>query len=958
MNRAYIIFLFTVLSSTIFSQSFETKRDSFLQLVEAATEDTIKASFYNELAALYSFNQPKIGIDYAFRALSLSKKSNYYEGVTDAYRYMFNCHFFYGSDADSLLQAIQLLENHIAENANRNDNKGALSTVFWNYGIYYGKVNQTDKEIEAYINALEIVKKTENSANQEAELLCNIGVAMNKAENYQASLEYYQKALKLIDNTISKGNILANMASTYETLNNLDTAKVFYEEAYKVYEETGSYFGMSSVLISKGRQRDREELYQEANQFYSEALEIIEVNEIDYLLPDLYEALSNHYLFQKEFQRSIYYGEKGLKEVSEQEHHLFLSDIYKTLDEAYTGLGDYKKAHEFRGMIIGQNDSISSASLKNKIEELETVFSVKQKEQENELLKAQQEADQVSIRNRTIITVALLMGLLLAIGWSISLNRNKKQRQKYNQELETKNEELKTLADAKTRFFANISHEYKTPLTLIMNPIQKVLRQNDLSEDARFLIKSAEKNSLHLYDLTNQVLELTKLEANKTIYNPINFNLFQALKKTYADFESLAVSRNIDFQVRFDGDESLVLYLDYFKFSTIIKNLISNALKFTPDNGRVIIDAQTNHQDIIINVTDNGRGIHNDDLPHVFDRYYQAKNTITIQEGGTGIGLAICNEFTKIMNGQISVNSQYGKGSQFMVRIPIVTNTEANSILFELKKQKIPTNTLAPTSYNDQLPNILLVEDNLDMQAYIRFVLKTNYNIFVVPNGKVALTFLEEKHQSISLIISDLMMPEMNGYELIKHLKQTPKYATIPTIMLTALSTKDDKLKALRIGIDDYLTKPFVDEELMARIDNLIQYADERKAYRTIVPTEITAGSTATQSDLAPDDLEWLVNLEKVVKKHCSNSNLRIDVIAVEMSVSQTGVFRKVKRLTGLTPKKYIDEIRFQTARELLETRQNYTIKAVAMNVGFKDEKNFSRNFKKRFGKYPSDYLN
>ena len=193
-----------------------------------------------------------------------------------------------------------------------------------------------------------------------------------------------------------------------------------------------------------------------------------------------------------------------------------------------------------------------------------------------------------------------------------------------------------------------------------------------------------------------------------------------------------------------------------------------------------------------------------------------------------------------------------------------------------------------------------------------------------------------------------------SGYELIQKLKQHAEYATIPTIMLTALNSKDDKLKALRVGIDDYLTKPFVDEELMARIDNLIQFADERKAYKAVVAdTE----KDAAYSHLSTADQEWLTQLEIVVKKYCSNSNLKIDFIAEEMAVSQTSAFRKIKKLTGLTPKKYIDEIRFEKARQLLETGQNYTIKAVAMNVGFKDEKNFARNFKKRFGKYPSAYL-
>ncbi len=960
MYRILFILLLTILSTSIFAQSLEEKRDSLLSVIERAKEDTTKAKTYERLARLYLYTQPKESMNYAYRGLQLSKKTNFYKGLKECYGVLFNGHYFSGSHSDSLLMYIKLLENHVKPNNNPTD----MNTVFWSYAIYYGRLNQTDKEIESYLKALDIIRKHGGTANEEAQLLCNVGIAMSRNANHLEALEYYKAGLALIKSPIAKGNILYNIALTYDNhLDKTDTAKILFNEAYLLFEKANSYEGMVDILIIKGEYNDLDGEFEQANQFYNQALTMIEENDLGYQWISIYNAFAKHYTLQEKFQKAVDYGQKALKTVEDQDDYSILNNVYRILDVAYAGLGNYKKAYEVRGLIIEHKDSISSTSLKNAVEELETKYAVKEKEKENELLKAEQKANR---RNNLIITIALLAGLLLAVGWGITSFRSQRQKQRYNQQLETKNKKLQELDETKTRFFANISHEYKTPLTLIMNPIRKVLSRDKLDDEDKFLIKSAEKNSLQLFDLTKQVLELTKFEVNKANYNPINFNLHNALKKTFADFQSAVISRNIDFQFRFDGNVELVTYLDYFKFSTIIKNLISNALKFTPDNGKVEIEATTNKQDIIIKVTDNGRGIHNADLPHIFDRYYQAKNTVTIQEGGTGIGLAICNEFAKIMNGQVTVNSEYGKGSQFIVRIPIVTNLEATSTLFEFTEQKSVTNLLKPNVHNHQLPNILLVEDNLDMQDYIQYILQEYYNVSVVSNGKVALNFLEKNYKKVQLILSDLMMPEMNGYELIKHLKQTPKYATIPTIMLTALHTKDDKLKALRIGIDDYLTKPFIDEELITRIDNLVQNSEERKTYNVIESTEnevnnsskkVKSISVGAKNNLPTDELEWLETLENLVKKHCSNSNLKVDFIANEMAVSETGVFRKIKKLTGLTPKKYIDEIRFQIARELLENRKNYTIKAIALNVGFKDEKNFSRNFKKRFGKYPSAYL-
>ena len=244
----------------------------------------------------------------------------------------------------------------------------------------------------------------------------------------------------------------------------------------------------------------------------------------------------------------------------------------------------------------------------------------------------------------------------------------------------------------------------------------------------------------------------------------------------------------------------------------------------------------------------------------------------------------------------------------------------------------------------------------------MKYILQNDFNITIANNGQVALDILKTQNNDFQLIISDAMMPVMDGYEFLTKLKGTPEYATIPTIMLTALADTEYKLKSLRIGIDDYLTKPFDDDELIVRIENLItNYHEKREFLQNLESKEATADTSIlllnNTMELEQQDLDWLVQVEKAISKEVMNDDFTIDTLAHEMTMSRSQLYRKIKSLTGLSPKNYINQVRFEIAKKLLENKRYDSIKAVSYAVGFKDEKNFSRNFKKLFGKYPSEYL-
>ncbi len=650
------------------------------------------------------------------------------------------------------------------------------------------------------------------------------------------------------------------------------------------------------------------------------------------------------------------FSKKVKDNVQEVEATFFLAEINHKI-------GNYKQAYDYQVEYKILSDSVANQQQLTEIKLKEAQYNF-----DKEQLALEQIHQAETAAQRRFNISATLFATILGI-ISFFLFRVARSRKKLSGELLEKNKALAMLNESKTRFFANVSHELKTPLTLIINPLQKLKKEKSLTENQSYLVKTAERNSLELFDLTNQILELTKFEVDKVTINNSNLNFSYFLKKTFTDFESLAKSRGIDFQLDYQGNQNLTIQTDEYKLQTILKNLLSNALKFTVSDDSVKINVLEKENILEIQVQDSGRGIHPHDLPHVFDRYFQSKMPKAVSEGGTGIGLAICKEYSKLLGGNILVNSKYGGSTLFSVSLPKVVaenQIAISEVIVPTTNQRNKNKSILVESNND-LPTILLVEDNLEMQTYIQFTLHTYYNIIIAGNGYEGIKILEAQAHQIQLIISDVMMPVMDGYEFLETVKKDERFAAIPIIMLTALSDTKHKLKGLRMGIDDYLTKPFVEEELIVRIDNLIANADEKQAFqftRTSAAIGIPDGDLLqkqvidhAEEKISIHDLEWLKDLETIVKGNISDSSYTIDKLAVEIAMSRSLVYRKIKALTGLTPNSYINQARYEQARYYLETKKFANIKTIAYEVGFKDEKYFARNLKKRFGKYPSEFL-
>ncbi len=521
--------------------------------------------------------------------------------------------------------------------------------------------------------------------------------------------------------------------------------------------------------------------------------------------------------------------------------------------------------------------------------------------------------------------------------------------------IETQAKELQQLDELKSRFFTNISHELRTPITLITAPIEQIIRQsaNKLEKGMINGLQLVLNNGRKLTAMVEELLDLSKLEANKLKLEETPTPLVIFCRQIFRNFLAQAQLKQIHYRFHTNDQESSWYWIDRPRLEKIINNLLSNALKFTSSEGQVSLSLQNKTDHIQILVQDTGRGISSEDLPHIFERYFQTKEVDAPRRGGTGIGLALSSELTRLMNGKLEVESEAGKGSLFTLTLPLkpASPTTTNQILTEENPgQAAQANIVQKINESsDDKPSLLIVEDNLDMQQLIDSLLGEEYNCLMANNGAEALEKLQKAPQlkRPKLIISDIMMPRMDGYKLLDKLKNHSAHRKIPVIMLTSKSADEDKLKALRLGVDDYLTKPFSPEELQLRVRKLITNARQRKIFVQKNPPDEEMPASA-------DDI-WLQELEKVAQEALDRQiDLSKSYLADQMAISERHLLRRLKSLTGLTIQQYTLEIKLHKARRYLDNRTYSTVAEVAYACGFNSPGYFSRVFEKHFGKRPS----
>jgi len=520
------------------------------------------------------------------------------------------------------------------------------------------------------------------------------------------------------------------------------------------------------------------------------------------------------------------------------------------------------------------------------------------------------------------------------------------------------------LDQLKSHFFANISHEFRTPLTLILGQVESVMSSN-IETKEKGKLQVANRNARRLLTLINQLLDLSKLEAGSMELQAEQHNIISFLKSLLYSFESLANSKKINLKFESEG-ANIQLRFDSDKMEKIICNLISNALKFTSENGEIKLIVTVFSSTVEIIIKDNGIGIPENRLPHIFNRFYQIDRSITREYEGTGIGLALTKELVELHKGQINVNSKEGEGTEFIIHLPLGDLKVEKEQLVEIPLDKFSMDHDFETIEKEQQSGImdplsgiqhpaariqeiiLIVEDNADIRAYIREQLENDYKVIEGCNGEEGLSIAQKEIPD--LIITDVMMPKMDGYQFSKKIRGDEKTSHIPIIMLTAKAGLDDKMEGLETGVDDYLTKPFSARELKVRVKNLIYQRKElRKRFSKtaiIKPSDVSTISI---------DQVFLEKAIKTIETSFEDEQFGVDRLAEQMNMSVSQLNRKLNALIDQAPGHLIRSLRLQRAMELLKHNRG-TIAEICYKVGFNDQAYFSRAFKKQFGASPSDY--
>ena len=545
-----------------------------------------------------------------------------------------------------------------------------------------------------------------------------------------------------------------------------------------------------------------------------------------------------------------------------------------------------------------------------------------------------------------------------------------------NGELKRLNEEVLELTHSRLVFFTNISHELRTPLTLIADPVEMLLEDTGIKGKSRELLKMVQRNALALQQLVSNILDFRKIQNGKMELKLYRFDIVKTLTTWVGDFQLTAERKQI--RLHLDVDDlkgSHEMIADQEKISRIVFNLLSNALKYTPAGGEIFVSLKDEGANLRLDVKDTGKGISQDEADKIFERFFQAKGAAS----GTGIGLALVKSFVELHHGEARVESEPGKGSDFIVVIPrkqegdsqvihndadIVDNSanasapEGKNVIDESVLQYIDDGDRSRgkvqqlVSENTNRPTVLVIDDNTDIRQYERTLLQDEYIVLEAADGKEGLAVALKEVPD--LVICDVMMPVMDGLEFTKRLKTNTATSHIPVIMLTAKNLEEHRAEGYEHGADSYITKPFHSKVLLARIENLLR---QRQLLKNLYHGTKEAEKEISEAHLEDRDKQFLKQLQAIIQKNLSDSEFGVEDMGQQIGLSRVQLYRKVKAMTGSSVVDLLRKARLAKARRLLETR-SMSVSEVAYEVGFSAPSYFTKCFKEEYGMLPGDVGN
>lgn len=835
-----------------------------------------------------------------------------------------------------------------------------LSRVLNNLGLTYSNMGQHAKALQFSLDGLKLREQI-GDKNGIAYSCTIIGRIYSQLDEQTKALNQFKKAAEIykeLNSQFRYGITLTNMAKVYSQLDSLSRSLQLERQALKIIKRSGGCFDLDPILgmaevFGKLNQHDSSKFYHEIAVARAVSCKRPEIESISLIALASYDQESgqmNSAIKKLQRARDLTFQTGRIEDRKEATGELY---------RIHQNQSNYEKAFFFMKEFHELSDSLFNQAKERELATTEARFVFDQEkqqllfEQEKERLALENEKQWIT--NRFRIAIAGILVILIVAGFIISSYRSKaalnKKLAQSNQNLEAANEKLQQLDQFKTRLFANINHDFRTPLTLIQGYTKRIgdSRESYLSDSAQQDLQNLQLNAESLTEMTNEIQDLLLLEESKLKLNFNQVNLVEYLDRQVRMFSSMADLSGVDLLFQSEVSDQLIVHLDKKHIEKILYNLISNAFRYTAEGGTIQVKLREANDVAIINVRDTGKGIAKKDIAHVFDRFYQSPLNEYRSKEGFGIGLAVVKELVLLHGGAITVSSEVGVGTNFEVRLPFnlhMETTKGNSDQEPGQLKTLPVKKAASamlSTADGHRPTVLVVDDHEEIRTYIASLIAENFDTREASNGEEALKLLSKNH--IDLIVTDLMMPWLDGYGFIERLQEDDQLNKIPVMVVSARTTEDDKHRVLDAGVNEFLSKPFDPQELQKRIHNLLRESKKR----------VNDWSKFTQDQQTQENLENNVvkKLNQIILKHIADQNLSTDLVANELSASRSKAVRLIKNLTGQTPLGYIKEIRMSYVDELIKAGKIRNATEAANAIAMKNVTYFNKQYKSHFGQLP-----
>lgn len=857
-----------------------------------------------------------------------------------------------------------------------------------NIGACHYMLSRSTLAIEGYLEALALheelskspIKAISTAAQEDlATTTDNIGRIYKTFEQHEKALHYSLKALEMLKRLDSRSSLgcMLNISYSYKALEKNDSCMYYAqktraladpkEEAYE-YHAAGSV--IAEIYAETGQHKKALPILREIVQFREENISGRRLHNFDDLLQ---EVLLEMGLYSEAEERAFKVLDLTFKTDDPQQvlaSYRFLKVLYQTWAENTNDPLYYKKSNTYLTKYYTLKDSVQSIDRYKEFGELQTKYESQKNERDNLILQQEnlEKASLIEKQQLWVLSLGVVGGLLvvlLFISYRFYLQRKNAARKLAEDKdtIERQARKLKSLDAFKSRFFANVSHDLRTPLTLMMGHISEIKKgDNYLNVKSQESLDKLETNTNKLTHLTDEIRDLILLEDEKLTLSYGKVEMVSYLGTLVELFSSAADMKHITLTFTSPKHKALMMHVDTLQFEKIIYNLISNALKFTARDGDIKVSLNSEQGRATLIVEDNGAGISADKVDYIFNRFYQASDNPHATEEGIGIGLALVLELVELHGGSINVDSTQGKGTRFTVELPfnldkqvtVESNDEPGYVAS--KKDLLITEDIDPLLFVDLQEDkkraagdsvVLIVDDHPDIRNYITELIQDEYIIRQAGNGEQALEVLGK--EKVDIVITDLMMPWMDGYGLIHEMKQHEVLRLVPILVVSARTTEEDKIKVLEKGVNDVLAKPFLPEELKLRINNAIS----RKSSNHNV-WDALAEDKKRLNDMEKD---LLARVNTLILSRIDDGSLSVQHIADELLSSNRNAYNLVNKLTGMSPKEYISYVKFQYAMDLMKKQKVRSVTEAAQAIGMSNPTHFGKQFKRKMGVHPVELL-